>query len=167
MTALLALLQGLWPALRSYWSYGALAVVSLLAWHFDARAVANADAVRSQAAQFAQAQADATAAAQKALKDEQAAYAAKAQDADHAYQTQLAAAQSATDRYIALHRVQPSAVGSSTGATSAASQGSGAGVPATVPADSVMVSASDVRACTVITTDYLKARDWALGLNAP
>jgi len=165
VTALLALLQGLWPALRSYWSYGALAVVSLLAWHFDARAVANADAVRSQAAQFAQAQADATAAAQKALKDEQAAYAAKAQEADNAYQTQLADARGAAAQYISAYSVRPQTVASGAGAAPAAAQSGSASLSASLPADTVLVSPGDVQACTDATTYALKAHDWADTIN--
>lgn len=95
------------PWLRQFWSCGAIGVLGLLAWHFDARAVANADAVRTQAAQFKQAQADATRIAQQALEHEDLVYRQKAQEADSAYQAQLADASAAADRYIAAHRVQP------------------------------------------------------------
>jgi len=145
--------------------YAALAVVSALAWHFDARAVANADAVRVQAEQFKAAQAAATVIAQQALAHEQSIYQAKAVEADSAYQTQLAAAQSAADRYIATHRVQPAAVARDPVTAVGSAQGSGAGVPANAAAPGVVVSADDVQRCTDATTYALKAYDWANSIN--
>jgi hypothetical protein len=165
VTALLTLLQCLWPALRSTWSYGALAVVTVLAWHFDSRATANANAMRTQAAQFRQAQADATTIAQAALQHEQAAYAAKAMEADNAYKAQLADARSAADRYIASHSVHSQAIASATGTTAAAAQGGGAAISASVPGNSVLVSPSDVQACTAAVSYGLKAHEWAATIN--
>jgi hypothetical protein len=165
VTALLVLLQSLWPVLRSYWSYGALALVSLLAWHFDSRAVANADALRTQAAQFKQAQANATQIAQAALQRQQAIYATKATEADNAYQMQLADARSAADRYIAAHSVRNQTIASGSGAAVAAGQSRRADVPASMSADTVLVSAGDVQACTDATTYALKAHNWASTIN--
>ncbi len=145
--------------------YAALVTVSLLAWHFDARAVANADTIRSQAAEFKQGQAAATQMAQAALQHEQAGYAAKAKEADDAYQTQLVDARSAADRYIADHRVQPQTAASGAGSAPAAAQSGSAGIPAGMPADAVVVSAGDVQTCSDATTYAMKARDWALTLN--
>jgi hypothetical protein len=165
VTALLALLQGLWPALRSYWSYGALAVVSLLAWHFDARAIANADAVRTQASQFKQAQADATVIAQQALQTETTQYAAKAKVVDDAYQQQIGSARDAADRYIASHSVRPTAVASAPGSAPSATQSGNPDVPASVPANTVLVPPGDVQACTDAVTYAVKAHDWAATIN--
>jgi hypothetical protein len=165
LTAVLALLQGLWPALRSYWSYSALAIVSLLAWHFDARAVANANAVQIQAAQFKQAQADATVIAQQASQHQQAAYQAKATEADIAYQSQLADARFATARYIASHRVQSAAVAGQAGSATPPTQSGSAAVPASMPTDSVLVSSGDVQACTDAVTYGLNAHAWATTIN--
>ncbi len=165
MTALLALLQGLWPALRSSWSYGALAVVSLLAWHFDSRAVANAHAVRTQAAQFRQAQADAAVIAQAALQHEQVAYAAKATEADNAYQAQLAAARSAASEYIATHSLRSRTVAGDAGTAVAGTQGGSATVPASMPTGAVLVSPGDMQTCTDAVTYGLNAHAWAVAIN--
>lgn len=162
---MIAMLAALWPALRSYWSYGALLVVSAFAWHFDARAVANAETVRVQAASFKQAQAMATQIAQAALQHEQAQYQAKATEADSAYQAQLADARGAADRYIASHRVQPAAASRGADATSAPAEGGGSPVPASVPSDAVVVSTEDVQACTAVTAYALKAHSWAATIN--
>lgn len=145
--------------------WAALAAISLLAWHFDARAVANAEALRMQATQFKQAQADAARIAQAALQHEQALYRAKATEADSVYQAQLADARSAADRYIATYRVQPAEVASSGGGTAPSTAGRSPGVPASVPADAVMVSAGDVQTCTDAATYALKAHDWANSIN--
>lgn len=162
MTAVLSILL---PLLRRFWPHilaGALALATLHFWH---RAIANAEAVRIQATQFKQAQDDATKIAQDALHHQEAQYQAKAQEADHAYQTQLAAAQSAADRYIAGHRVRADGA-SGASATPASASGSGAAVPESLPADAVVVSAGDVQACTSAVTYGVAAHDWALGLDA-
>lgn len=160
------------PIIRSYWSYGALVIISLLAWHFDVRAVANANAVRVQAAQFKQAQAAATAIAQAALQHEQAMYQTKATEAEGAYQVQLGDARHAADLYIAAHRVpaavglRAKAAGSDAGNALASAAGSGSEVPASMPADAVVVSAGDVQACTDGITYAIKARDYVLSIAA-
>lgn len=163
MAALLSLALS-W--LRSYWPYAAIGTLALLCWHFDSRAVANADAVRIQAAQFKDAQAAATAIAQQALQHQEATYQAKATEADNAHQIALAAAQTAADQYIAAHRVQPAPAARDAGAAAAAGQNPGAAIPANVPADAVMVSADDVHACTGAVAYALKARDYVLNLSA-
>ncbi|KUR80898.1 hypothetical protein [Novosphingobium sp. FSW06-99] len=152
--------------LGKYWQSVALVAVSLLAWHFDARAVANADAVRVQAAQFKQAQASATAIAQAALQHVDAIYQAKAQEADNAHQAQLADAQSAADRYIASHSVCPTAAGRSASPAPGAAQSAAAGVPASLPAGAVVVSANDVHACTAAVGYAFAARNYVLSISA-
>jgi len=145
--------------------YVALGAVSLMAWHFDARAVANAALVRTQASAFEQAQAIATQTAQAALQHQQAAYVVKATEADSAYQTQLADARSAADAYVAEHRVQPQAVAGDRSSAPAPAQGGSAGVPPGVSADAVVVSASDVQACTGATAYALSAHEWVATIN--
>jgi hypothetical protein len=145
--------------------YVALAAVSLLAWHFDARAVANAELIRSQAAAFTQAQTIATQAAQTALQRQQAAYAAEAKEADSAYQAQLADTRSAADRYIVAHRVQPETIAHGAGSADAATTGGNTGVSAGVSADAVVVSTSDVQACTDAATYAMNAHSWATTIN--
>ena len=149
--------------------YVAIGALALMAWHFDARAVANAALVQSQAIAFKQAQASATQIAQAALRHEQAAYTLKATEAQSAYQSQLADAQSAADRYIAAHRaplgVQFQAVASGGSGAAATPASNSAGVPAGVPTDAVVVSSSDVQACTDVTTYAVNAHQWAVTVN--
>ena len=113
------------------------------------------------------AQAQAQIAAQAAHDAQEAAYRAKAQEADNAYQTQLVDARNAAARYIADHRVDGvRADGSSSGgATVASASRDGAGLPAPVPTSAVVVSGDDVQRCTDAVTYGLKARDWAMGLG--
>ena len=154
------------PYLRRFWPYAGIAVLSLLCWHFQSRAVANADAVRTQAAQFKDAQKAAQIIAQEALHHQEAVYQAKAKDADNAYQVSLAAAQSAADRYIALHRVRPATAAGDAGATVASAEGhapEGGNGPGAAP-DMVAVTAGDIQVCTVNTQRLEAVRDWALGL---
>jgi hypothetical protein len=121
----------------------------------------------TQANAFRAAQDEAEHLAQEALHHQEALYRAKAQDADHAYQTQLAAAQSAADRYIAGHRVHTDGSRGASGAPASA-PGGGAASPDRPdnPADMVAVSADDINACTVNSTRLQAARDWALGINS-
>ena len=120
----------------------------------------------AQAVSFREAQAQATVIAQQALHHQEAVYQAKAQDTDHAYQTQLVAAQSSADMYIATHRVRPNGAGS-TGPAIAAATGSNPGsvVGPGDPAYMVAVSADDINVCTVNTQRLQAGHNWALGLN--
>jgi hypothetical protein len=145
--------------------YFALVAVSLMAWHFDARAVANVEMIRAQAAAFKQAQATATQIAQTTLQHKQAAYQVKAMETNSAYRAQLVDAKSAADRYSATHRVQPQAVPSGRRSALAAAQGRSTSVPAIMPADAVVVSSGDLQACTDATTYALNAHSWATAIN--
>jgi len=167
VTTLLVILRSILPALRSYWPYGALVAVSVLAWHFDSLAVANANALRTQAAQFKQAQADAATIAEQTLKQQQAVYQAKATEANDAYQSQLAAADNAAAQYISTHRVRGPADPDAPGAAIAAPKSGGPDLSATVPASTVLVSSGDVQACTDAVTYGIKAHDWAGTINQP
>lgn len=176
MTAALSILL---PLLRRFWPHILSAALALAAWHFWTRAIANAEAVRIQAAQFKQAQADATKIAQDALHHQEAQYQVKAQEADNAYSSQLAIAQSAAQRYIDSHRVgavyragssgalrmQPSATQGGPSSAASGSEGGSTAVPASVPSDAVMVSAGDVQACTDAVSYALDAHGWALSLG--
>jgi hypothetical protein len=141
--------------------YAAIALLAVLAWHFDRRAIANADALRTQAAQFRQAQIAAQQGAQQALDHENAVYLAKATEAQNAYQVQLSDARASADRYIVAHRVQPATAGGDAGATVATTDGGHADVPAGLSPASVMVSSDDVQTCTDAVTYALQAHDWA------
>lgn len=157
-----------WATRNPAWALcAALAALCGLLWHerdIKARQVAH---LTAQAAEFRAAQVEAGRLAQEALHHQEAVYQAKAQDADHAYQTQLAAAQSAADRYIAGHRVRSSAGQSDAGSAIASPQGSsakGSDGPGTAP-DMVAVTAGDIQVCTVNTERLEAVRDWAITLN--
>jgi len=145
--------------------YAVIGALALLSWHFDERAVANANALRTQAAQFSTAQATAAQRVQQALVREQVFYQTKASEADRAYQTQLSSVRASTDGYIASHRMQSSAVARDPRTTPAATTNSRASVFAGVPTDPIMVSADDVQICSNAITYGLKAHDWVLTLN--
>ena len=154
--------------LRRLWVYAVLAAALLAAWHFQARAVANAVALRTQAAQFRQAQADANRLAAEALHHQEAVYTARAQEAQTTHESQIASARAAADRFIAAHRVQqPATTGSATGQPASAAQDRGTDLPAGLPADSVVVAADDVQACTAAVTYAQDAHDWAVSLIPP
>ncbi|EGD58394.1 hypothetical protein Y88_0449 [Novosphingobium nitrogenifigens DSM 19370] len=168
MALILDLLAKLRPVLARFWPHILSAALALAAWHFWTRAVANAEAVRTQAAQFMQAQADAAKIAQEALHHQEAEYQAKATETQNAYEVQLADAHAAADRYIAAHRLaalppglRTQAAQGDASATAPSTQSGGAPLPSGVPADPVVVSADDVQACTGAVSYALKAHDWA------
>ncbi len=148
---------------------GVVAVLLLLCglfWHEWAVKALQVEHLAGEIAQFKTAQANATNMAREALHHQEQVYQAKAQDADHAYQTQLAAAQSATDRYISTHRVRADVASGAGGTVASASGGGASGTDGPDhAADMVAVSADDINACTVNTQRLQAARDWALGLN--
>jgi hypothetical protein len=61
--------------------------------------------------------------------------------------------------------VRDQTIASGSGAAVAAGQSRRADVPASMSADTVLVSAGDVQACTDATTYALKAHDWASTIN--
>ena len=149
--------------------YGIIGVLALLCWHFDARAVAEADGRRQDHAAYVSAQAAAQAIAQAAITHQQAVYQAQAQETEHEYQQQLADAHAGADRYIGDHRVpvelRAGPAQSAPSAAAPAGTTGGTSVPASLPADAVVVSADDVQACTAVTTYALAAHEWAMGLG--
>lgn len=145
----------------------ALTALCGVCWHEWSVKARQVEHLTSEIAQFRDAQAQATAIAQQALRHQEAAYIAKAQEADHAYQTQLAAAQSSADRYIASHRVRASGGAGSAGSAIASPQGSSAQSgdgPGTEP-DMVAVTAGDIQVCTTNTQRLEAVHDWALSLG--
>jgi len=158
MFSSLARLPTLWRVLP----WGASVVLGLLCWHFDARAVADAMAIKTQAAQFKAAQANAEQSMQLALQQAQATYRNEADHAQQSYQSQLASTRAAADAYVAAHRLRAQAAASGRSAPAGASKTADAGVPENVSAGAVMVSADDVQACTAVTAYALQARDWAM-----
>ena len=122
----------------------------------------------TQAAQFRAAQDEAGKLAQQALMRQQALYSAKANEADNEFNQSLADARHSADVYIAGHRavfVRSSPAGGAPGGAVASAESGSASVPAPVPGDAVLVSPSDVQACTAATGYAIAAHDWALSLN--
>ena len=145
--------------------YAVIAALALLCWHFNERAVANANALRTQEKQFSTAQAIATQRVQQELVREQVFYQAKASEADRAYQIQFASVRASSDGYIASHRMQSSAAARDPRTAPEAAANSRTSVFDGVPTDVIMVSADDVQICSDAITYGLKAHDWALTLN--
>lgn len=142
----------------------AVNVLAIHAWQVRGRAQAL---LTSQVAQFRTAQADASRIAAEALHHQEAVYQAKATEADHAHQTELADAHAAADRYIADHRLRAADFARGAGGAAASATGGGAGVPEGVPADAVVVSAGDVQACTGAVSYAITAHNWAVGAATP
>lgn len=113
-----------------------------------------------------QAQVVAAQKAQQAIAATEASYKAQAEQKDQEYHVEMDSARAAAARYIASHRVQPATAQGAASGTVAAAQGSGAGVREDLPASGVVVSDSDVQACTDTTTYAVKLREWALGLDS-
>lgn len=153
-----------WPALCLLLATGNVVGVIV---HRSDRAEIAADQV--SIARISRAQADATRAAQAAHDSQQAAFVAKASEADHAHQSLATRSAVAADRYIADHacRVQPAPTGGAGGKADAPGQSDGARVPAHVPTDAIVVSAGDVRTCTAWVDYGIAAHDWAGTLNPP
>jgi hypothetical protein len=148
--------------LSRFWSHVALLAVSLLAWHFDSRAVANADTVRTQAENFINAQNAASVIAKQALLHQQEFYEHKAKESEDAHQKQLDDARSYADNYIATHRLRTKASERPSGTAAASAQGDGSAIPPVMPTDAVVVSAGDVQACTDAVTYAIDAHNWAV-----
>ena len=156
-----------WPALCVLAIAGN---VAQLAVHKHDRATIAADG--ATIARVTLAQAAAARAAQVAHDAQQAAFVAKAKEADDAHQSLAARSGAAVDRFIADHRdhgcgVQPAPAGGAGGVAAAPSAGDSAGVPARLPADAIVVSARDVRACNAWVDYGIAAHDWAGTLNPP
>jgi hypothetical protein len=145
--------------------YAAIAILGALCWHFDARAVSNADLVRTQASQFKKAQADSDAAWSAKLNIEQETYTKQKEDIQNAYETSLDRFKSSADLYNSSHHVfggvQPAtAKGNSVPANAPIAEAGTAGFRQNLSADPfVAVRSSDVQTCSVITDYALKERD--------
>lgn len=96
----------------------------------------------------------------------EARYKSHAERIDSDHETELADARSDTERFIAARRLRPQGVAGSCGGALAAADNRDPGVLSSLPADSVVVDAADVRACSDATAYALSAREWALGLAA-
>jgi hypothetical protein len=139
--------------------------IAAFEWHeLDVRGRTIAK-LTAENASFVQAQATATQIAQQALHHQEAVYQAKATEADSAYQAQLADAHSAADRYIAAHRVRAEAFAGSAGASVAPAKSVGPDLSSILPTDAVVVSQSDLQACTGATSYAVSAHNWAASLD--
>ena len=144
----------------------AMALLCLLSWHewsVKARQVAR---LTAEIARFHDAQAQAADIAQEALHHQEAVYLQKAKETDDAYQAQLADARTATDRYIAAHRVRAdSAGGPGPAPATAEGQSAQSGNRSGASPDMVAVTAPDIEVCTVNTKRLEAVREWAVSLG--
>ena len=141
-------------------------IVALLAcgwlWHGKGKAIGQRDAALAKVEQIIQASAKARAAqlaVNKAAEDKSRQI---AKDSDYAHAIELADARTAADRYIAANRVRPNGAYRHRPA-SAPAQGDNPGGPDGLPAAGfVVVSDSDVQACTVATSYAVAAHNQAM-----
>jgi hypothetical protein len=164
---------GLLPILAR-WRFGlsiaaAVAVFGLIvaSWHYRSAYHAERALRRADRAAYTQAQAEATRIAYDALRAAETRSQIKAKEADHEHALALADARSATDRYIAAHRVRGQAVAgvASPAIASAESGGAQNSDRSSSAPDMVAVTAGDIQVCTINTTRLEAAREWALGLK--
>jgi hypothetical protein len=161
-------------ALRYPLQCAVVALMLLAAWAWRGRVVAISERdqarteIRKQADDYRAAQAAAAVQFAAAKASTEAHYKEIADAKDQEYRAGLADARAAADRYIASHslRLAQAAQGVASSAPATAADHS-AGIPAPMPADAVMVSADDVRACTEGVTYALKAHEWATQLAQP
>lgn len=137
-------------------------VASLWLWRGKQHALAERDLAREEIAALINASKANAAALEKQRKDEQARYDNLARTADHDHAQALAAADSLTAAYIRSHRMR--AVEGGVSAAPAITQGDGAGVSAVAPASAIVVSESDINACSASYAYALSAYEWALSL---
>jgi hypothetical protein len=161
---------GLLPILAR-WRFGlsiaaAVAVFGLIvaSWHYRNAYHAEKALRRADRALYVQAQAEAARIAQEALRHQEHIYVTKAQEIEHEYVVKIANARSATDRYIAAHRVRGQTVAGVASPAIIITESGNPGLPQDLPADAIMVSERDVQACTEASIYAVSAHDWAAGL---
>lgn len=162
---------GLLPILAR-WRLGlslaaALALIGLIGALSHYRSAYHAErALRaSDRAAYGSAQAEAQRRASDAVRATEARYVIQAKDADHDHETDLADARSAADAFIARNRVRGQAARCHASGAVASAEDRSPRIPDQVPADSVLVPASDVQACTGAVSYGIAAHDWAARLN--
>lgn len=131
-------------------------------WHGKGKALAERDAARAQISAMIEASKQATALALKERAANQAAFAKLKKEADNGHSTALADADRRTADFIRLRRQS----GSCAAKADPASEGPSAGVPESAPAETVLVDASDVRACSAASVYADEAHKWAASLIA-
>jgi hypothetical protein len=89
----------------------------------------------------------------------EAQYQEQAHETDANYQAELADARSATDRYIATHRMRQ---GSGIGTSNPAAVAGNSTIPDSVPTNSILVSSTDVQACSASSAYAIAAHNDAI-----
>ena len=129
-------------------------------WHGKGKALAERDAARAEVSAMIEAGKQATALALKERAAMQAAFAKLKKEADNGHSTALADADRRTADFIRLRRQN----GSFAAKADPASEGASAGLPESAPTETVLVEASDVRACSAASVYADEAHKWARGL---
>lgn len=146
-------------------------LLMLFCWHLDSLVVTRDDQAKAKDAQVASEQKEARAIALAALNHQQAISSQNAQQQQGQYETQLASARDAANKYIAGHsissyfKLQPAGGKNSASGTAAGAPSDSSALPPGLSANSIVVPANDVQACTDATTYALKAHDWAATVN--
>lgn len=149
-------------AIRYPWQAALMVALCLSGWlwHGKGKALAQRDAARAEVSAMIEASKQATALALKERAANQAAFAKLKKEADNGHSTALADADRRTADFIRLRRQS----GSCAAKANPASEGASAGVPESAPAETVLVEASDVRACSAASVYADEAHKWARGL---
>jgi hypothetical protein len=142
------------------------AILALACRHYATLAIMRGQALAQQQAAWRSAQAQAGTAARAALAQQQRHLSQWAQTEESRHDQELDQARIAAVRYRAAHRVQPAQPATAPGPTAAPGPDHAAGLRPPVPAAGIVVSESDVQACSEVTAYALALRSWALGLDA-
>lgn len=147
--------------IRGLIALGLAVALAAVMWRAD-RISGQRDAAMQTIAEMKAASIASQRLAERQKAEYEARYRELAERASYGYEKGKTDAMDAAERYIAAHRVQcPN--GSAPGGTSPAADDSAAGIPAGVPGPGfVVVSDTDLRACTAATVYAVKAREWAL-----
>lgn len=161
----------LWRFLTgSLWRTAALGLALALAWqsyradHWHTLYGAERAAHSATKANFREAAAKAEAAAFKAKADAEERYRQHAERTDREATEAIADARAAAQRYIERMRVKTPA--SAAGGPVAPAESGDARLPENLPPDPVVVGAADLQALAEWVAYGLKAREWAMGLEA-
>jgi len=151
--------------LRGFLAIGTAIALGICWWGWS-RAADQRDEARETIAELVAA----SKAAQKLAESQKAAVEARyrelAERASNDHENANLRASDATDRFIAANRVQCPADRRAASPAITAAEDHGASVPADVPTDTfVVVSESDVRACSAAAAYAVSAFEWAVGLE--
>lgn len=166
---LLSGLTALWGLIRHHPKEAAIiALLALSAWQYRGKRAAftERDAARAQTAQVITAGQQALAAQIKLHDETKAAYAAKAKEANDDYAKDIAAANTAGDKYAAANRVRGKACVGRASQTSASAEVADPGVLEVTATEAlVAITRADFDKCTALYPYANGAYKWGVALR--